>query len=96
MKGYVKSDGFIMYHAHLSSQVLALQWVKDNIRDFGGDGDDVTVFGESAGALSISWLSLSPYSNGLFSKVILMSGAAGAPFDYLPESRSLEEFYSLG
>ena len=54
----------------LKDQVLALKWVKENIEAFGGDKDDVTIFGESAGAGSVSFLSLSPYSKGLFSKVV--------------------------
>ena len=47
---------------------MGLQWVKDNIRVFGGDPDDVTIFGQSAGAWSVAWLSVSPYGKGLFNK----------------------------
>jgi para-nitrobenzyl esterase len=59
----------------LLDQIAALQWVHDNIRAFGGDPDNVTVFGESAGAMSIGCLLAMPQANGLFKKAILQSGS---------------------
>ncbi|HLH78054.1 MAG TPA: carboxylesterase/lipase family protein [Candidatus Binataceae bacterium] len=59
----------------LLDQIAALQWVRDNIEQFGGDPGNVTVFGESAGAMSIGTLMAMPAARGLFHKAILQSGA---------------------
>nr|AAR26516.1 antennal esterase [Mamestra brassicae] len=60
----------------LKDQVQALKWVKRNIRVFGGDPDNITIFGESAGSASVSYHLLSPMSKGLFNRAILQSGSA--------------------
>ena len=55
-------------------QIRALEWVKDNIRDFGGDPNQITVVGESAGGNSILNLMASPVTEGLFQRAVVMSG----------------------
>ena len=59
----------------LLDQVAAIRWVRDNIAAFGGNPENITVFGESAGAMSIGGLLAMPAASGLFRKAILQSGA---------------------
>lgn len=60
----------------LADQLLALDWVRRHIAAFGGDPDNITLFGESAGAMSIGALLSAPSARGLFHKAILQSGGA--------------------
>jgi para-nitrobenzyl esterase len=59
----------------IRDQVLALQWVRDNIAAFGGDPEEVTIFGESAGGMSVGTLLGTPAARGLFRRAIAQSGA---------------------
>ena len=71
----------------LKDQQLAFQWVRDNITEFGGDPDQVTIFGESAGAMSVGLHLLSiPSSSGLFQGDIMQSNPFGIPYKTLSEA----------
>ena len=71
--------GFVPVHERnvgLRDQIAALEWVKHNIAAFGGDADNVTLAGESAGAMSVCNLLGAPAARGLFHRAIAQSGAA--------------------
>jgi para-nitrobenzyl esterase len=75
----------------LMDQILALQWVHDNIARFGGDPGNITVFGQSAGSMDAGMLMTSPLAQGLFQRAI---GESGAPFS--PQLASLADAEKLG
>lgn len=58
----------------LFDQMTALQWVRSNIRAFGGDRDNITIMGQSAGAMSVQQLCLSPLTDGMMAKAVMSSG----------------------
>ena len=75
------ADGLACSNRGFMDQVAALQWVQQNIHRFGGDADNVTIFGESAGGSSVAALLVIPSAKGLFRRAICMSGAPDTMFD---------------
>ncbi|XP_067119172.1 acetylcholinesterase-like [Centruroides vittatus] len=74
-------------NAGMLDQVMALKWVHENIEAFGGDKDLITIFGESAGSMSVAHHLISPMSKGLFKRAILQSGTNNQPiFTANPEA----------
>lgn len=63
----------------LLDMIAGLQWVQENIAEFGGDPDQVTIFGESAGGIAVSMLCASPLAKGLFQGAISESGGSFGP-----------------
>lgn len=59
----------------LLDQIAAVRWVRENASAFGGDPDNITIFGESAGAMSVTTMMGAPAARGLFARVIAQSGA---------------------
>ncbi len=75
-------------------QIAALKWVHENIRAFGGDPDNVTIFGQSAGAMSVQTILSSDLTKGLYSKAIMQSGGS---YKYgLHRDITLKEQESIG
>jgi len=87
-------------NAGMYDQLMGLEWVQQNIRHFGGDPNSVTLFGESAGSVSVSLHLLSPLSHSKFHRAIMQSGSANMPWAMLTQTeakrRSLELALILG
>lgn len=79
----------------IQDAVAALRWVKENIAHFGGDPNNVTIFGESAGAMSVGTLLTLPEARGLFHKAILQSGAANSVMSTETATRHTNELLSI-
>ena len=78
-----ESDRGVSGNYGLQDQIAALRWVRDNIVAFGGDADNVTIAGESAGALSVMYLMASPEARGLFHKAVAYCSLAYKPTERL-------------
>ena len=75
----------------LDDQLQAIKWVKDHIHCFGGDGNNITLMGQSAGAISIQYLCLNHDNDGLFQRAVMMSG--GGLFPKQARPKKAEETY---
>ncbi|MBE8949997.1 MAG: carboxylesterase family protein [Quinella sp. 3Q1] len=76
-------------------QIAALKWVKENISAFGGDPDNITIFGESAGSISCMLLTVAPAAKGLFQKAIPESGPSRFVHDMQHAAKLTEDFMTL-
>ncbi|KAJ8311385.1 hypothetical protein KUTeg_010740 [Tegillarca granosa] len=79
----------------LLDQVVALQWIRNNIERFGGNRNDVTLFGQSAGAASISYHMVSPMSSHLFRRAILLSGTFLGNWAFMEPEVALRDNWML-
>lgn len=91
--GLSAENGGVSGNYALLDQIFALQWVQENIAKFGGDPDNVTIFGQSAGGGSVQAICASPLAKGLFHKAIIMSANA---LQTLGRTVSLEHAEAFG
>ena len=87
-----REEGGALGNLGLLDQVAALRWVREHVAHFGGDPENVTLFGESAGAMSAATLLATPAARGLFRRVVLQSGAARHVHDREDGLRVAETF----
>ncbi|KAL7018772.1 hypothetical protein ACKWTF_010907 [Chironomus riparius] len=78
----------------MKDMITALQWVRNNIASFGGNVNQITVFGESAGSVGVHYLLLTRLGTGLFNRAIMQSGVTVAPWGFQPNP--LSEATNLG
>jgi para-nitrobenzyl esterase len=93
--GYSTPERSFASNIGLRDQVALLRWVRDNIGGFGGDPDNVTVFGESAGANAVTTLMATPSAHGLFARAIAQSPPPNAVYARSSTTRWAEEYLEL-
>ena len=86
---------FLSGNFGMKDQVMALQWIHDNIEHFGGDPSMVTIFGESSGASSAGLHMMSPKSDHLFKRAIFQSGSADSQWSFMSEEQARERSYKF-
>ncbi|GFS13745.1 carboxylic ester hydrolase [Elysia marginata] len=92
---YLQNNAEVPGNAGLFDQLLALQWVKENAAYLGGSPDDITIFGESAGAASVGFHMLSPLSRDLFNNAIMESSAPTSYWAVLDTEKTVERVARL-
>jgi carboxylesterase type B len=93
--GYSNAERSFENNLGLRDQVALLRWVRDNIGRFGGDAENVTVFGESAGANAVTTLMATPAARGLFARAIAQSSPPNAVYERAMTSRWAEEYVEI-
>ncbi|KAJ3605877.1 hypothetical protein NHX12_027920 [Muraenolepis orangiensis] len=94
--GFLSSgDSSLPGNYGLWDQQAAIAWVNRNIRSFGGDPDNITIFGESAGAASVNFQMLTPHNKGLFRRALSQSGSALCPWAVNENPRRFAEEVAL-
>ncbi len=97
--GYLYLNEFIDEHYEVSAnnglldQIAALKWIQNNIVQFGGDPSQVTLFGESAGGMSVAALMAAPQARGLFHKAVIQSGSGDHVLTRSEANRVTERFF---
>lgn len=98
--GYITHEEIFKEYGHdgnfgLYDQLAAINWVRKHIEGFGGDPENITLMGQSAGAISIQFLCLSPMAKGLFRHAVMMSGGGMFPRFALPRDYKATREYWL-
>ena len=89
--GFLRTDD-VIGNFGLWDQHLALRWVKDNIAAFGGDVNNITIFGESAGSVSVAYQTLFAGNQNLFQRAIAESGSITSPWGFATNESALNQF----
>ena len=77
----------------LFDQLTAIQWIRDNIAAFGGDPENITIMGQSAGAMSVQQHCLSPLTSGLFQRAVMSSGGGVSKFMPSGSMQKCQQFW---
>ena len=79
----------------LFDQLAAIQWIRDNIAAFGGDPENITIMGQSAGAMSVQQHCLSPLTDGLFQRAVMSSGGGVSKFMPRGSMQKCQQFWQI-